>query len=100
MSMSKTLLKQNRSILGIVRDILQACMDAGINGILVSKISQRANLSYGKATHNCQKLIDAGLIKSVRNKRSYIFMITEKGIQVFQEFQKFHDVAKEINVRF
>ena len=58
MSMSRTLLKQNRSVLGIVRDILQACVDAGINGILVSKISQRANLSYGKATDNCQKLPD------------------------------------------
>jgi predicted transcriptional regulator len=101
MSTIKSFLKQQyRSSLGISGDILQACMNAGIEGILISKISQRANLSHTTAIENSRKLIDAGMIKSVRNKKNYIFIITEKGIKFFQEFQKFQDVVKEINIRY
>ncbi|TLX71397.1 MAG: transcriptional regulator [Thaumarchaeota archaeon] len=97
----KTFLKQqNRGSLAITRDILQACMHAGIEGILISKISQNANLSYNTVRKSCQKLIDADLIKSVRSKRSYIFIITEKGIKFFHEFQKFQDTIMEINIRY
>jgi hypothetical protein len=40
MSTIKFFLKQqNRGSLAITRDILQACMNAGIEGILISKIS-------------------------------------------------------------
>lgn len=98
---SRPLLKhQHRSALSITRDILQACMDAGIDGILISKISQNANLSYGTAMSNCQKLINANMIRSIRSQRKHVFTITEKGIRFFKEFQKFHEVVKEINIRY
>jgi predicted transcriptional regulator len=101
MSLTKPLLKQQkRSILGITRDILQACMDAGIEGILASGISRKANLSYNAVIQNCKELIRAGLIKSIRMERCYIFVITEKGIVFFQEFQKFQDAIKELNIRY
>jgi predicted transcriptional regulator len=93
-------IKQNRTVLGIARDILQACMDAGIDGIMISKISQRANLSYSSAMNTCHKLINADMIRYVRNKRSHIFTITEKGIRFFKEFQKFQDTVREINIRY
>lgn len=101
MSSGKTFLKQqSRSTLGITGDILQACIDAGLDGILVSEISLKANLSYTAVMKNCKKLIDAGLVRSVRNKRCYIFIITEKGIRFFREFQKFQDVIRELNIKF
>jgi len=75
-------------------------MHAGIEGILISKISQKANLSYNAVVENCKKLIDADLVKSVRNKRNYVFMITEKGIKLLREFQKFQDMIKEVNIRY
>ncbi|HYL65658.1 MAG TPA: winged helix-turn-helix domain-containing protein [Nitrosopumilaceae archaeon] len=97
---SKLFLKhQHRSTLSITGDILQACMDAGVDGILISKISQKANLSYTTAMNNCQKLINADMIRSIRNERKHIFTITEKGIKFFKEFQKFYDMVKEINIR-
>jgi predicted transcriptional regulator len=101
MSTIKPFLKQQyRSSLGISGDILQVCMNAGIEGILLSKISQRANLSHTATIENSRKLINAGMIKPVKGKRNYIFIITEKGIKFFQEFQKFQDVVKEINIRY
>jgi predicted transcriptional regulator len=91
--------QQHRDSLTITRDILQVCMNAGIEGILISKVSQRANLSYNTAMEICQKLIDADIIKSVRNKRNNVLMITEKGIRFFHEFQKFQDTISEINTK-
>ena len=75
-------------------------MDAGIDGILVSKISQKANLSYGTTMNNCQKLIDASMIRSIRKEGKHIFTITEKGIVFFKEFQKFLEYIKEIKIRY
>jgi predicted transcriptional regulator len=92
--------QQYRDSLTITRDILQVCMNAGVEGILISKLSQKANLSYNAAMENCQKLIDADIIKSVRNKRNYIFIITEKGIRFFHEIQKFQDTLNKINIRY
>jgi len=101
MSTTKPFLKhQYRGSLTVTVDILQACMHAGIEGILISKISQKANLSYNAVVENCKKLIDADLVKSVRNKRNYVFMITEKGIKLLREFQKFQDMIKEVNIRY
>jgi predicted transcriptional regulator len=101
LSSNKSFLKhRHRSTLSIARDILQACMDAGIDGIFISKISQKANLSYSTTISNCQKLINANLIRSVKNEKNHVFTITEKGIRFFKEFQKFHDYIKEINIRY
>lgn len=91
---------QYRTTLGITLDILQTCMDAGINGILVSRVSQKANLSHNAAVNNCQRLVDAGMINTVRIKRKYIFTITEKGIRFFYKLEKLQDTIKEINIRY
>lgn len=91
---------QYRNSLGITWDILQACMDAGINGVSVSKISQKANLSHGAVVDNCQKLTYVGMMETNRIKRKYIFIITEKGIKFFHELQKFQDMMREINIRY
>jgi len=91
---------QYRNSLGITWDILQACIDAGISGTSVFKISQKANLSHGAVVDNCQKLTDAGMIETNRTKRKYIFVITEKGIKFFHELQKFQNMMREINIRY
>jgi len=91
---------QYRTSLGITYDILQACTDAGTNGILISKISQKANLSHDAVMRNCKKLIDIGMIETSRIKTKYIFTTTEKGIKFFYELQKFQDIIKEINIRY
>jgi predicted transcriptional regulator len=94
------LVEHRRAPLGVFKDILEAVMDAGIEGMIISKISRKANLSHDAAILNCQKLTEAGLLQSLRIRRNYIFMITEKGIRFFHEFQKFHDTIKELNVRY
>src|SRR5579872_6150812 len=93
-SISNPFLKhQYRTSLGITWDILQACMEAGVNGISVFKISQKANLSHSAVVDNCKRLTNVGIVKTNRIKRKYIFIITEKGTKLFYELEKFQHMA-------
>gem|GEM_PF-145390 len=97
MPMSK---QQYRSEMGIIADILGVTMDGGIQGVIVSAISRRANLSHYAVLEKCQKLIDAGLVESMKADRNRLFRITEKGIRFFQEFQRFQGVVQGLNLRY
>jgi len=75
-------------------------MDGGSSGAMVSSISRRTNLSHYALTENCQKLINAGMVKSTNDARNHIFVVTEKGIEFFHEMQKFIEVAQLAKIRF
>ena len=92
--------QQYRSEMGIMADILGVTMDGGIQGVIVSAISRRANLSHYAVLDKCQKLIDAGLVDSMKDNRNRLFMITEKGIRFFQEFQRFQSLVQSMNLRY
>jgi len=89
-----------RSEMGIIIEILDATMDGGAHGMIVSAVSRRTNLSHFAMKEKCQKLMDAGLIESVMRKRNRIIKITEKGMRFFQELQSFLDLIKKMNLRF
>jgi len=86
--------------MGIIADILGVTMDGGTQGVIVSAISRRANLSHYAVLEKCQKLIDAGLVESMKDNRNRLFVITEKGIRFFQEFQRFQNIVQTMNLRY
>jgi len=96
-SMSK---QQYRSEMGIMGDILDVTMDGGRNGVIVSAISRKANLSHYAVLDKCEKLVTAGLVDSVKNERNRLFMITTKGLEFFQEFRRFQDLVESMNLRY
>ncbi len=101
MSARKLISKQQyRTSMGILTEILQAIIDGGIGGVIVSEISRRANLSHNATVVSCQKLINACLIKSERKGRSSIFVVTSKGLEFFQEFRRFQEIVQEMNFRY
>jgi len=69
-------------------------------GVIVSAISRKANLSHYAVLDKCEKLINAGLIESTKNDRNRIYSITEKGLEFFQEFQKFQSLIESMNLRY
>ena len=89
-----------RTAIGILTDILEIIIDAGIQGVMVSEISRKANLSNKATVENCQKLIEGYLIESTKRTRYHIFSITPKGIEFFQEFKRFQEIAQEMNLRY
>ena len=92
--------QQYRSEMGIIADILGVAMDGGMQGVIVSAISRRANLSHYAVLEKCQKLIDAGLVESMKADRNRLFKITDKGIRFFQEFQRFQGIVQGLNLRY
>ncbi len=98
--MAVSMKQQYRSELGIISEVLQVAMDCGMQGVIISSIARRANLSHYTAMEKCQKLIDFGLMEFRIDKKSRSFVITEKGIQFYHEMQKFLEIAQEIKIRY
>ena len=92
--------QQYRSEMGIMGDILDVTRNGGQNGVIVSAISRRANLSHYAVLDKCEKLINAGLMESARTDRNRLFKITEKGLGFIQEFQRFQSLIESMNLRY
>ena len=92
--------QQYRSEMGIMGDILDVTMDGGREGVIISAISRKANLSHYAVLDKCEKLVTAGLVDSVKNDRNRLFMITEKGLEFFQEFRRFQGLVESMNLRY
>lgn len=89
-----------RSEMGILSDILTATREEGQNGIIISAISRKANLSHYAAVDKCNKLIEAGLIKMTTEARNKIFILTEKGIQFFEELERFQNLMRSLKLKY
>jgi len=89
-----------RSEMGIMGDILDVTMNGGQQGVIVSAISRRANLSHYAVLDKCEKLINAGLVETKRDDRNRKFMITEKGLKFFDEFKNFQNLLDSMNLRY
>ena len=100
MSQQESVIKQNRSHMGIIGDILDVTIQGGREGVIISAISKRANLSYYAVLDKCQRLISAGLVESTKNDQNRIFIITDKGLAFFEEFRRFQSLAESMNLRY
>ena len=96
---SNSSLKQYRSEMGVIAEILGVIMEGGMKGVIASGISRRANLAYYAMIEKCQKLIRAGLIQSMITGRNRLFRMTEKGVWFFRELEKFQEMATQMNIR-
>jgi len=92
--------QQYRSEMGIMGDILDVTLNGGQQGVIVSAISRRANLSHYAVLDKCDKLVEAGLVETKRDERNRKFSITEKGLEFFQEFRTFRDLLESMNLRY
>ena len=92
--------QQYRSEMGIMGDILDVTVEGGRNGVIVSAISRRANLSHYAVLDKCEKLVSAGLVESVKNDRNRVFSVTSKGLEFFREFKRFQSIVESMNLRY
>lgn len=88
-----------RSSVRIIGDILSITSHQGQEGINISAVSRKANLSHYMAMEKCNNLVKAGLIESKKIDRNVIFTITGKGMQFFEEFKKFQDLMEQANLK-
>jgi predicted transcriptional regulator len=92
--------QQYRSEMGIMGDILDVTLNGGQQGVIVSAISRRANLSHYAVLDKCEKLVNAGLVETKRDDRNRKFSITQKGLEFIQEFKTFQELLESMNLRY
>ena len=86
--------------MGILSDILTVTREEGQNGIIISAISRKANLSHYAAVDKCNKLIEAELMKKTTDERNRLFILTEKGRLFFEELEKFQNLMKSLKLKY
>ena len=86
--------------MGILSDILTVTREEGRNGIIISAISRKANLSHYAAVDKCNKLIKAELMKKTIDERNRLFILTEKGRLFFEELERFQNLMKSLKLKY
>ena len=82
-----------RSNQQIIESILEPTKDAGVEGIAITKLMTKSNLSYIRTNEFINKLTGIGLINKIEFDGKHTFIITEKGRLYLQEYQKFQSIA-------
>jgi len=87
-------MKNYRNSILITADILDATQSAGRNGIQISNLILKSNLSHPRLSKFLENLIGNGLVNKIEYDGKNTFVITEKGIMYLQEYRKFHELAE------
>ena len=92
------LTKTNRNSTRIVCDLLTITQCTDRNGIAVTALCQKSNLSHGRLQNFLATLTGSGLINQIKFDGKNTFVITEKGKLFLEEYKKFHEFASSFGL--
>ena len=82
-----------RNSLQIMTDVLDNMSDAGIDGLTVTQLIQKSNLSHSRLQKLVHNLSSSGLVNKIAYEKKQTFVITEKGRLLLEEYRRFSDLA-------
>jgi predicted transcriptional regulator len=82
-----------RTSMQIVADLLVATDQSGQEGIKTTTLLTKANLSHSRLSKFLENLTGAELINRIEYDGRNTFVITPKGRQYLESYQKFSDIA-------
>ena len=85
--------KNYRNSTQIICDLLTVTQDSGQNGIAVTSLCQKGNLSHSRLRNFLSRLTGSGLVNKIEYDGKNTFVITEKGRLFLEEYTKFHEFA-------
>ena len=90
-----------RSQVKIVADVLSSINDGseGQNGLAITRIIQKAILSYGRATKIITRLVDSGLIEQITIDNNQRYVLSHKGIEYLRSHSDFADFAESFGMK-
>ena len=91
--MNSSVEKNYRNSTRIVCDLLTVTQDSGQNGIAVTSLCQKGNLSHSRLRNFLSRLTGSGLVNKIEYDGKNTFVITEKGRLFLEEYTKFHEFA-------
>ena len=87
-----------RTSMQIVGDLLVATDQCGQQGIKTTSLLSKANLSHSRLEKFVSNLTGAGLVNKIEYDGKNVFVITPKGKQYLEQYQKFSDVAESFGL--
>ncbi|MEM4310855.1 MAG: DUF4364 family protein [Nitrososphaerales archaeon] len=89
-----------RNQIRIIADILSVTKDYGEEeGVGITTILRKANLSYSRLMQILRDLIKAGLIIEIERDKGSKYMISDKGKKFLQAYIQFEDFAQSYGLR-
>ena len=71
----------------IVADLLTATEQSGQEGIKITPLLEKANLSHSRLTKFIENLTSSGLINKIKYDGKNTFVITKKGRQYLESYE-------------
>jgi predicted transcriptional regulator len=87
-----------RTSMQIVGDLLSATMQSGQEGIKPTILLSKANLPHSRLSKFVSNLTGAGLINKIEFDGKHTFVITQKGRQYLETYEKFANVAQSFGL--
>jgi predicted transcriptional regulator len=87
-----------RTSMQIVADLLVATEQCGQEGIKTTTLLTKANLSHSRLSKFLENLTGAGLITKLEYDGKNTFVITPKGKQYLESYEKFSNLAESFGL--
>ena len=78
----------------ITEDILDTVSHSGIQGIPITPLIRKSNLSHKRMVGFINKLTQSNLVNKIETNGKITFIITEKGRVYLDEYKKFSSIAE------
>ncbi len=82
----------------IVADLLTATVQSGHEGIKTTRLLSKANLPHSRLTKFVENLTGAGLINKIEYDGKNTFVITPKGRQYLESYEKYSDFSESFGL--
>ena len=82
----------------IVGDLLNATKESGQDGIKTTTLLSKANLPHSRLSKFVSNLTGAGLINKIEFDGKHAFVITQRGRQYLETYEKFSNVAQSFGL--
>ena len=82
-----------RNSLQIMTSVLDNMSNAGTDGLTVTQLIQKSNLSHPRLQKLVHNLSSSGLVNTIEYEKKQVFVITEKGRLLLEQYKKFSDLA-------
>ena len=87
-----------RTSMQIVGDLLNATAQSGQDGIKTTSLITKANLPHSRLSKFLTNLTGSGLINKIEFDGKHTFVITQKGRQYLETYEKFANVAQSFGL--
>ena len=87
-----------RNSMQIIADLLTVTQDSGMKGIGTTSLLTRANLSHSRLRTFLDNIIGAGLVTKIEYDGRHTFVITPKGRQYLESYERFYKMVESFGL--